>query len=162
MRRLGYKFASAKPQCQFSDGYTIYYMMRGLERGWYTTLNHANIRLFFEIHIFFNYKVGSGQTFSWKKNIFQATETEWRKFLKSMLFYTGHRYRVQTTKMPITPFVAFPFFLKGKDTNTEWSESTTPSSNVSIGSLFKVGSINSFQWKVGILFRLDVFTLLKP
>lgn len=145
MRRLGYKFASAKPQCQLSDGYTIYYMMRGLERGWYTTLNHANIRLFFWKSYFFNYKVGFGQTFSWKKNIFQATETEWRKFLKSMLFYTEHRYRVQTTRMPITPFGAFPFFLKEKDTNTEWRKSKTPSSNVSVGSLFKVGSINSFQ-----------------
>ena len=144
MRRLGYKFASAKPQCQLSDGYTIYYIMRGLERGWYTTLNHANIRLFFWNSYFFNYKVGFGQTFSWKKNIILATETEWRKFLKSMLFYTGHRYRVQT-KMPITPFVVFPFFLKGKDTNTEWREYTTPSGNVSVGSLFKVGSINSFQ-----------------
>ena len=121
------------------------YIMRGWERGWYTTLNHANIRLFFWKSYFFNYKVGFGQTFSWNKNIFQATETEWRKFLKSMLFYTGHRYRVQTTRMPITPFGAFPFFLKEKDTNTEWRESTTPSSNVSIGSLFKVGSINSFQ-----------------
>ena len=125
-----------------SDGYTIYYMMRGLERGWYTTLNHANIRLFFWNSYFFNYKVGSGQTFSWKKNIFQATETEWRKFLKSMLFYTGHRYRVQTTRMPITPFGAFPFFLKEKDTNTEWRKSKTPSSNVSVERLFKVGSTN--------------------
>ena len=142
MRRLGYKFASAKPQCQFSEGYTMYYMMRGWERGWYTTPNHANIRLFLWNSYFVNYKVGSGQTFSWKKNIFQATETEWRKFLKSMLFYTGHRYRVQTTRMPITPFGAFPFFFFFKDTNTEWRKSKTPSSNVSVERLFKVGSTN--------------------